>query len=254
MTGTAYSARREFRRVYRLRAATIPTHRTCRRDSLPARVFISQAAKWQAVIDAVVVTLAEGRPVLVGTPTVEASEALAAQLAERGIEFSLLHAREHRREAEIIRKAGASPVVTLATNLAGRGTDIRLSEAVRVAGGLHVIGTEMHTSPRIDRQLIGRAARQGDPGSSQFLVSLEDDLLSVLTERVRRRLQRRARPNHRGELPNRWIAYFVRAQRVLECRHALERRRQLEREQRLQRIHRRLGLNPYVESLDNSAM
>jgi preprotein translocase subunit SecA len=252
MTGTASTARREFREVYRLPVVSIPTHAPCRRVAFPPRVFVSQEAKLDAVVAAIAAQIALGRPVLVGTSTVESSEELADCLRRHGLEFQLLHAREHRREAEIVRMAGAAPVVTVATNLAGRGTDIRLSDEVRQAGGLHVIATGMQTSPRIDQQLIGRSARQGDPGSFQIFVSLNDRLLHALPEGFRRRLTRGARPDAAGELPRSWVTPFLRAQQMLERRHARQRRQQLRHEKALWRVHRRLGLHSIVESLDNS--
>lgn len=253
MTGTADSARPEFRAVYGLRVTSIPTHRPCRRVELPPRVFATRPAKLTAIVAAIEETIAAGRAVLVGTSTVEASEELAAALRVRGVDCQLLHAREHEREAEIIGQAGSAAVVTIATNLAGRGTDIRLSAAVRAAGGLHVIATEMQSSSRIDRQLIGRAARQGDPGSFQFFVSLDDTLLEALAPARRRRLIRNCRPDPHGELHASWIAPFYAAQQSLERRHFLERRRQLRRERSTFRMQQRLGLDPVTESLDSAS-
>lgn len=253
MTGTADSARREFRAVYARRVVSIPTHRPCRRIELPARVFASRSAKLTAIVAAIEQIIGAGRAVLVGTSTVESSEELSAALQSHGLDCQLLHAREHEREAEIISQAGSAAVVTIATNLAGRGTDIRLSAAVRDAGGLHVIATEMQSSPRIDRQLIGRAARQGDPGSFQFFVSLEDPLLEALPPKRRRRLIRSSRPDPHGELHASWIAPFHEAQQSLERRHFRERRRQLRRETTTLTVQQRLGLDPVTESLDSAS-
>ncbi len=250
MTGTAALARRELHKIYRLKVDVIPTNRPCVRQGLPARVFVSLDAKWRAVARDVQQLLASGRAVLIGTPSVEASEGLSAKLSELGIGHQILNARLHEREADIISQAGQSASVTIATNMAGRGTDILLRDEVRGAGGLHVIATELHTSARIDRQLVGRAARQGDPGSYQFLLSLEDELLRVAPATVREGWLATARPDESGEIAPGWERVFRRTQRQLERLHTRHRRRLLkyEREQ-LQRCHR-MGLDPFLEIVE----
>jgi preprotein translocase subunit SecA len=184
MTGTAQDAAAELLEFYRLRAVVIPTHRPSIREDRPDALFTHREAKERAVAAEVARVHLTGRPVLVGTLTVEESERLAARLRADGVACEVLNARNDAREAEIVARAGAVDAVTISTNMAGRGTDIRLGgpdeaardEVVRL-GGLYVIGTNRHESHRIDRQLRGRAGRQGDPGESRFFVSLEDDLL-----------------------------------------------------------------------------
>jgi preprotein translocase subunit SecA len=180
MSGTATEVAAEIGTTYNLPVERVPLFRPSQRRLLAARCLPTRAAKWQAVVEAVAqVSLEQGRPVLVGTRTVRDSEELSALLAARAIPHSVLNARQDVEEAEIIARAGEPGRVTVATNMAGRGTDILLPEGVRERGGLHVILTEFHDSRRIDRQLFGRAARQGDPGSGQALVSLEDELFTA---------------------------------------------------------------------------
>jgi len=177
MTGTAREVRGELWRVYGLHTVAVPTHRPGQRQVAPARCLPDAAAKWQAVCDTAAALHAAGRPVLVGTRSVEASQQVAQALAARGVPHRVLNALQDAAEADLVASAGEPGVVTVATNMAGRGTDIALGEGVLAAGGLHVILTEFHESRRVDRQLFGRAARQGDPGSAQALVSLDDELL-----------------------------------------------------------------------------
>lgn len=178
MTGTAREARGELWSIYRLSTVPIPTHRPPNRRRLTTRVCSTSIERWQSVASEVADVHRSGRPILVGTRTVEASEHLSDLLEARGIEHRVLNAVRHDREAEIVAQAGANGSVTIATNMAGRGTDIRLEPAVLGLGGLHVIATEPHLSARIDRQLFGRAARQGDPGSGRLFASMEDDLVA----------------------------------------------------------------------------
>ena len=177
MTGTAKEGAAEFWHVYRLPVMVIPPHRPCIRNELPDRVFPDWETKWTALVDEILRLHALGRPVLVGTRSVARSEELAERLSQRHLPFSLLNATRHREEAAIIAGAGERGKITIATNMAGRGTDIKLDHGVAALGGLHVIATERHEAHRIDRQLYGRAARQGDPGSAQAFISLEDELV-----------------------------------------------------------------------------
>ncbi|MGM9781147.1 MAG: preprotein translocase subunit SecA [Candidatus Cryptobacteroides sp.] len=179
MTGTAETEAGEFWSIYKLDVMVIPTNRPVIRDDQNDQIYRTKKAKYAAVIERIVELTKEGRPVLVGTSDVETSELLSRMLKMRGIKHNVLNAKEHAREAEIVAQAGQSSTVTIATNMAGRGTDIKLSEQVRKAGGLAIIGTERHDSRRVDRQLRGRAGRQGDPGSSTFYLSLEDDLMRL---------------------------------------------------------------------------
>ena len=250
MTGTAVPARKELRRTYRLKVSAVPTHRPCIRRGFPTRVFVSLETKWRAITTDVRRLLADGRAVLIGTPSVEASEGLSRHLEQAAIEHQVLNARHHAQEAEIVARAGQSATVTVATNMAGRGTDILLGDDVREAGGLHVIATEMHTSARIDRQLIGRAARQGDPGSYQFFLSLEDELLRVVREDVRQDWITTARPNAAGELSSSYLRRFRRTQRQLEHLHAKHRKRLLKHEREQLKRFRRMGLDPYLEVVE----
>jgi preprotein translocase subunit SecA len=178
MTGTAREARDEFWQIYHLPVAVIPTNRPCRRVSLPAMVFANEGDKWQAIVTEISRVNATGRPVLVGTRSVRASEYLSGLLEAVGLAHQVLNAVHHREEAQIVAQAGQPGKVTVATNMAGRGTDIRLGRGIADAGGLHVISAEPNESARIDRQLFGRCARQGDPGSAQGIVSLDDDFVS----------------------------------------------------------------------------
>ena len=179
MTGTAETEAGEFWDIYKLDVVVIPTNRPVIRIDANDFVFKTKREKYNAVIDEIVRLVDLGRPVLVGTTSVEVSELLSRMLKLRGIKHNVLNAKLHQREAEIVAEAGKSKTVTIATNMAGRGTDIKLSPEVRAAGGLAIIGTERHESRRVDRQLRGRAGRQGDPGSSVFFVSLEDDLMRL---------------------------------------------------------------------------
>ncbi len=185
MTGTAETEAGEFWSIYKLDVMVIPTNRPVIRDDQNDLIYKTKKAKYAAVIDRIVDLSNAGRPVLVGTTDVETSELLSRMLRMRGIRHNVLNAKEHAREAEIVAQAGQTAAVTIATNMAGRGTDIKLSDEVKAAGGLAIIGTERHDSRRVDRQLRGRAGRQGDPGSSTFYISLEDKLMRLFgSERI----------------------------------------------------------------------
>ncbi|MDI1353304.1 MAG: preprotein translocase subunit SecA [bacterium] len=185
MTGTATTEAQEFWSIYKLDVTEIPTNRPITRVDEQDLVYKTKREKYNAVIDEVVKLVALGRPVLIGTTTVEISELLSRMLKLRGIKHNVLNAKLHAKEAEIVAEAGKSGTVTIATNMAGRGTDIKLGAGVKEAGGLAIIGTERHESRRVDRQLRGRAGRQGDPGSSQFFASLEDNLMRLFgSERI----------------------------------------------------------------------
>ena len=190
MTGTAKTEEEEFRSIYNMYVIQIPTNKPVIREDLADLVYATSNAKYKAIVNTVKEINATGRPVLIGTISVEANEYLSGLLTKAGLKHEVLNAKSHEREAEIIAKAGEKGSITLATNMAGRGTDIKLGEGVRELGGLCVIGTERHESRRIDNQLRGRAGRQGDPGMSQFFVSFEDDLMRRFgTDRIKGMLQ-----------------------------------------------------------------
>lgn len=185
MTGTAETEAGEFWQIYKLDVVVVPTNRNISRKDENDIIYKTKREKYNAVIDEVVKLTEANRPVLVGTTSVEVSELLSRMLTMRKIKHNVLNAKQHQREAEIVAEAGQKSAVTIATNMAGRGTDIKLGEGVKEAGGLAIIGTERHESRRVDRQLRGRAGRQGDPGSSRFYVSLEDDLMRLFgSERI----------------------------------------------------------------------
>ncbi|MBO4767913.1 MAG: SEC-C domain-containing protein, partial [Bacteroidales bacterium] len=185
MTGTAETEAKEFWDIYKLDVVVIPTNRPVIRDDQPDLVYKTKKDKYNAVIAKIQELIGQGRPVLVGTTSVEISELLSKMLRMRGIQHQVLNAKQHAREAEVVAHAGEPSTVTIATNMAGRGTDIKLTDSVKAAGGLAIIGTERHDSRRVDRQLRGRSGRQGDPGSSIFYVSLEDDLMRLFgSERI----------------------------------------------------------------------
>ena len=179
MTGTAQTEEKEFRNIYSMDVIQIPTNRPVQRIDLDDAVYKSKKEKFQAVVDEIEAIHETGAPVLVGTIAIETSELLSSMLRKRGIKHNVLNAKFHEQEAAIVAEAGVHGAVTIATNMAGRGTDIKLDDEAKAAGGLHIVGTERHESRRIDNQLRGRAGRQGDPGQSQFFISLEDDLMRL---------------------------------------------------------------------------
>jgi preprotein translocase subunit SecA len=198
MTGTAAEARAEFWQIYHLPVVVVPTNRPCIRKIRPEKVFATEDAKWSAIVSDIRARHQRGQPVLVGTRSVGASEHLGQLLAKAGMDCQVLNAVRHREEAEIVARAGQEGNITVATNMAGRGTDIKLARGITEKGGLHVIMSERHEAKRVDRQLIGRCARQGDPGSAQAFVSLEDELVlrhaPHLSALLRSRYKRREKP------------------------------------------------------------
>jgi len=179
MTGTAVTEAEEFDKIYKLQVVVVPTHKPMIRTDHTDVIYKTEDAKFNAIVDEIQETASQGRPVLVGTVSVEKSERLSRLLQKRGIPHEVLNAKQHEREALIVAKAGQPGSVTIATNMAGRGTDIVLGEGVPTGGGLHIVGTERHESRRIDNQLRGRSGRQGDPGSSRFFLALDDDLMRI---------------------------------------------------------------------------
>lgn len=247
MTGTAIQATREFQHTYGLGVTTIPTHRPCIREGLPPRIFATLEAKRKALVPEIERLYNAGRAVLIGTPSVEASQVLGKAMQERNIDCKILNALFHEVEAEIVAEAGQPRRITIATNMAGRGTDIHLHDEVRENGGLHVIATEMHTNRRIDRQLVGRAARQGDPGSFQFWLSLEDELFRYLPIEKVKRIRASANPNSEGELSRSWLRLFRRTQRKIENQERRHRKQLLKQEKSREKMCRAMGLDAYLE-------
>lgn len=221
MTGTAREVAGELWSIYRLRVVSVPTNRPMQREYLPDRTYHTAAQKWEVVVNNISEMHNKGRPVLVGTRSVEASEQLSRLLLDSGLPHKVLNARQDKEEAEIIERAGERARITVATNMAGRGTDIRLAPGVADQGGLHVIATERHEAGRIDRQLFGRCGRQGDPGSREAIVSFEDELVVVYIGKILQRLATAILKNPES-FAARWIGkiLFYKAQRTAERLHA----------------------------------
>ena len=246
MTGTAAQNWLELRRVYKLWVVPVPTNRKVIRQQWPDRVFPTEDAKFNAVVQEVARMRDLGRAVLIGTRSVETSEKLSEKLNVVNIEHQVLNAKFHEQEAKVIEKAGESGKVTIATNMAGRGTDIKLGPGVAEAGGLHVLGTERHDARRIDRQLAGRSGRQGDPGSCQFFLSLDDELLEGLGPDRELALQEKGKRGGKGD----WQGYrskFLAAQARIERRHYRQRVDLMIYEKQRQEILKDLGADPYVD-------
>lgn len=246
MSGTLMPNFWEMRKVYRRWVTKIPTNRPVIRQNYPDRVFPSEDAKFAAVVEQVQGMVKKGRPVLIGTRTVDKSERLSKLLTAVGIEHRVLNARQDKNEAEVVSQAGQPARVTVATNMAGRGTDIKLGKGVPEVGGLHVIGTERHEAERIDRQLAGRAGRQGDPGSAQFYLCLEDQLLEGLGANKQRSLEALGKSG--SSRP--WQLFrraFRKAQRKLEKKHRRQRLDLMNYDKQRQEMLQDLGADPYVD-------
>jgi len=233
MTGTAHEIARELWAVYGLPVVRIPTNRPLQRRSTGIQVHLDASTKWEAVVDRVAALHAERRPVLVGTRSVAASEHLSALLTTAGLSHRVLSARQDKAEAEVVARAGVAGAITVATNMAGRGTDIRLEAESAAAGGLHVIATELHESRRIDRQLFGRCGRQGDPGTYECVIALEDEIV-----REHGALAQWLEPGEEAGddegVDGRWRLVAVRlAQRRAERLHAAMRRQVLGQDDRV---------------------
>jgi preprotein translocase subunit SecA len=246
MTGTASNSATEMRKIYRLQVVPIPTNRPAIRERLPERIFGTSEAKWETIADEVAECHAAGRPVLIGTRSIDKSEIVAKLLTARGIAHQVLNAHHIASEAEIVAQAGQHRRVTVSTNMAGRGTDIKLGPGVVELGGLHVILTEMHDSSRIDRQLIGRCGRQGDPGTYRQYLSLDDELLMGLgPERADelKAIGEEARSEY-----DRYTRLFRLAQRLIEQRHFRDRRVLMYHEKERRKMQIQMGQNPYLDT------
>jgi preprotein translocase subunit SecA len=245
MTGTAWQDARELRRTYKIGVFRVPTNKPSQRVWAPDRVFSTELEKFEAVADRIVEINRKGAPVLVGTRSIAKSELLSNLLRQRNIDHQVLNAKNHAIEAQIVAKAGHKGKVTVATNMAGRGTDIKLGGGVPATGGLHVIGTERHESRRIDRQLAGRCARQGDPGHAQFFICLEDEILDAFTEKKADKI--RDRFEGRGEMSTaRFRNMMVRAQRRKERQHYKDRMLLMHYEKQRAEMRKNMGLNPVL--------
>lgn len=247
MTGTASDSAAELRKIYRCPVMTVPTNRPVIREELPVRIFGTAEQKWRAIVEEVCEMHQQGRPVLIGTRSIDKSELLSAMLTAKGIEHHVLNANHIEREAAIVAEAGKRGKVTVSTNMAGRGTDIRLGEGVKELGGLHVICTEMHDSARIDWQLRGRCGRQGDPGTFRQFLALDDDLIeSAFGPDKAERLVELGRQNNRPM--HHMIRLFRRAQRRVDRRHFRGRKTLMYFEKERKKMQRQMGQDPYLDT------
>ncbi|HEY2153993.1 MAG TPA: preprotein translocase subunit SecA [Isosphaeraceae bacterium] len=245
MTGTASSDASELRRIYKVSVFKVPTNRPGKRVWVLDRIYSTEDEKFRAVAQQIVDWHASQVPVLIGTRSIEKSEKLSALLNEAGIEHQILNAKNHEIEAQIVAQAGQPGRVTVATNMAGRGTDIKLGPGVADLGGLHVIGTERHESRRIDRQLAGRCARQGDPGYCQFFVSIQDEIIEAYGEKPAIRLRKRY--VNRGELTSTaWRRLVLVAQAKKERQHFRDRKLLMNYEKQRAEMRKNMGLNPVL--------
>jgi preprotein translocase subunit SecA len=247
MTGTASTSARELRKIYKVRTVVIPTNRPAIRERLPDRVFGSDETKWHAIVDEVCEVHATGRPVLVGTRSIDKSENLSRLLHAKGIDHVVLNANHIAEEAEIVAQAGQPGRVTVSTNMAGRGTDIKLAEGVAEQGGLHVIVTEMHDAARVDRQLAGRCGRQGDPGSYRVYLALNDDLLLGLGPKKAKHYKALGAEQD-GRPLDHMYPLFRKAQRKTERKHFRDRRVLMYHEKERKKLQVQMGQDPYLDT------
>ena len=241
MTGTATQDAAELRRIYKVGVFSVPTNRAGRRMWYPDRVFSDEEEKFKAVAEQIAEWNKKDVPVLVGTRSIEKSEKLSALLSKAGIEHQILNAKNHEIEAQIVSQAGQRGRVMVATNMAGRGTDIKLGDGVAELGGLHVIGTERHESRRIDRQLAGRCARQGDPGVALFFLSFDDEIIETFGEKAAARMRKRYKG--RGELTSVGMRrLFIAAQRKKERQHYRDRKLLMHYEKHRAEMRKNMGV------------
>ncbi len=249
MTGTASTSAPELRKIYKTPVVLVPTNRPPQRKQLPDRVYGTMQQKFAAIVDEVAEMHRIGRPVLIGTRSIDKSTILAGMLHEAGIECEVLNANQIEREAEIVARAGQLGRVTVATNMAGRGTDIKLTPETRQLGGMHVICTELHDAARIDRQLIGRCGRQGDPGSYRQYLSLDDDILK--TGFGLKRAEQLAELGRSQPGPFHHMArMFRKAQRRVERKHFRDRMVLLHHERERTKMQREIGQDPYLDTAE----
>lgn len=247
MTGTASTSSSELRKIYQVHVESIPTNKPPIRKQLPTLVFGDSDQKWAAVVEDTVEQHTLERPVLIGTRSIDKSEHLAELLVARGLEPVILNARHVEQEAEIVAAAGQRGKVTVATNMAGRGTDIKLEDEVRDLGGLHVICTELHEAKRIDRQLIGRCGRQGDPGTFRQFLALDDEILLLAFGPKRSDKLKQRGETARGPLRG-MESLFHKAQRRVERRHFRDRKIMLYHEKERQKVQQQMGQDPYLDT------
>jgi len=247
MTGTARASARELRKIYKCHVITVPTNRPLIRKRLPDMVFGNEDAKWAAVVEEVCRMHAQGRPVLIGTRSIDKSEHLSRLLEEQGIEHRVLNAHHIEAEADIVARAGLPGRVTVSTNMAGRGTDIKLGEGIAELGGLHVICTEMHDSARIDWQLRGRCGRQGDPGTHRQYLALDDELLSSGLGPKKSRKYEALGAEGNGSFAS-LSRVFRRAQKKVERRHFRDRKGLMYFEKQRKKMQSQMGQDPYLDT------
>jgi len=247
MTGTARASARELRKIYKCHVIPVPTNQRMIRQRLPDMVFGTEDAKWAAVVEEVCRLHAQSRPVLIGTRSIDKSEHLSKLLNERGIDHQVLNAHHVEEEAEIVAGAGLPLKVTVSTNMAGRGTDIKLGEGIADLGGLHVICTEMHDSARIDWQLRGRCGRQGDPGTHRQYLSLDDELLFTGLGPEKSRKYEALGEEENGSF-DRYYHVFQRAQKKVERRHFRDRKAMMYFEKQRKKMQRQMGQDPYLDT------
>jgi preprotein translocase subunit SecA len=248
MTGTARTSARELYKIYKTRVIPMPTNRPPQRKRLPTRVFRDTDEKFRALVDEIRDRHAEGRPVLIGTRSIDKSQLLSSMLQEVGLEHQVLNANEIEREAEIVALAGETGKITVATNMAGRGTDIKLGEGVAERGGLHVICTELHDSARIDRQLVGRCGRQGDPGTFRQYLALDDEIMltGYGPDKAKKFIEL---GKGSGNLDKHGFQ-LVRSQRKVEKKHFRDRMSLLHHEKERKKVQREMGQDPYLDTPD----
>lgn len=247
MTGTAASSSKEFRKIYRMPVSIVPPNRPSVRIENPTIVAADEDSKWNLIVDNIKEVHAIGRPILVGTRSIAKSEKLSSLLAAAGIEHEVLNARQIEREAEIVARAGEKGRITVATNMAGRGTDIKISDEVKELGGLYVIGTELHQSSRIDQQLFGRCARQGDPGSVRQFIAYDDQLLETAFGKATADRYVRTGKSRSDEW---WIKIMKRAQHKVENQHYRSRKILMYNEKQVAKSQREMGLDPILDNFD----